>query len=418
MDEATGDVVQTPTTPSSDTSQAAGGEYNVGTQQVGTYIFTEGQNGNLIPDYSKEAQAAMQEEAKRNLEANGAGSGATGTGTGAVSSGKPTDAQATAPGKPTDAVSIQAGEAVTPEYLADWQGGTTFTDAIRKGDKSIAEYMTDYNKFAKATGGEPLDIFEMMNAIQGRDVNKSVAQNEADEKKLARRERWQQFGNLLAHLGNFIGTAAFGAPSQTIESSTELTKRQQALRDKTLALRNTYNQNLLAQLWKDRADQRAAEKALADIGLVKQRVLALQNDDARKEKLNTANVDVAKARKEQLESATGLNNERAVTEKEMRAPKIANMKSSTNAHNASAAASRAHAAASGSTAKGNNYKANRYKIWAENKRKHPNDFKQFMQDNNIHSWDRKLIDQFNGWIEDKHSNSGGSGGSGAAALLD
>ncbi len=322
-----------------------------------------------------------------------------------------------------EAAEVQAAAEAQPEYLADWTGGTTFTNAINNGDHTIAEYMADYNKYAGANGVQPLDIFEMMNAIQARDVNKSVAQNQADEKKLARRERWQSIGNILAHLGNFVGTLV-GAPSQTIESGTELTKRQQVLRDKTMQERNAYNQNLLAQIWKDRADQRAAEKNNADIGLIRQRIEALQNDNERKNAKNEADIALAGARQQQAEEAAQYSRERAATESATRDAKVKNINASTNAHNASAAASRARAAASNATAYGNNYKANRHKIWAENKRKHPNDFKQFMEDNNIHSWDKKqwsseLIDQFNAWIGDKYENRGADGGGGGASdLLD
>ena len=326
----------------------------------------------------------------------------------------------------------QDGEVTNaPVYLADWQNGVSFGDAIQTGEHSIAEYMADYNKFAAANGQEPLDIFTMMNAMQGRDVNKSVQQNVADEKKRIRQERWQQVGNVLAHLGNFVGTLV-GAPSQTIESGTELTKRQQILRDKTMQERAAYNQNLLAQIWKDRADARAAEKNNADIGLIRQRIEALQNDDARKTAKNDADIALAGARQQQAEEGAKLNNERAETERQSRDAKIANIKSQTNAHNAAAAASRARANASNVAAYGNKYKANRYKIWAENKRKYPNEFRDFMSQNNIHSWDRKnwsseLIDQFNAWVADKVAaaaaggagGSGNAGGSGGAAdLLD
>ena len=339
---------------------------------------------------------------------------------------KPAEPDGDTAGTTTDPNATQAPPSTaTPTYLADWQGGISFNDAINNGQHSIAEYIADYNRYASANGSDPLDIFTMMNAMQNRDVNKSVQQNQMDEKKALRRERWAQTANLLAHVGNFVGTL-LGAPSQTIESGVELTKRQQALREKTLALRNTYNQNLLAQIWKDRADQRAADKNKADIGLIQQRVQSLQADEQRKNDKNKADIALAGARQQQAEEAAALSQARAQTEKELRAPRVANMKASTNAHNASASASRARAAASNAQAYGTNYKSNRYKIWAQNRRKYPNDVKTFMEQNNIHSWDRKnwtseLIDQFNAWIADKHETGGsgdGSSSGGAADLLD
>ena len=308
-----------------------------------------------------------------------------------------------------------------PTYLADWSGGTTFNDAIKTSEHSIADMMADYNRWAKTNDQDPLDIFTMMNAVQNRDVNKSVQENEKDAKKAARQERWQQAANVLQHLGNFVGTMV-GAPSQKIESMTDLTTRQQKIRDAGIAQRAAYNQNLLAQLWKDRADQRAAEKNKADIGLIGQRIQSLQADEERKKAKNEADIALAEARQAQAERQSQLTEERAETERQMRTPKVENMKASTKSHEASAAASRARASASNAAAYGSNYKANRYKIWAENRRKHPNDFRDFMNDNNIHSYDNKnwsaeLIDQFNAWIADKHNTQNGGGG-GAADLLD
>lgn len=411
------------TTPSSDTaqtdkSQAAGGADNPGTQ---TYAMDEG-SGEIVTSQQAEANNTVnttptttQQTVMQMDEATGDVVAVT-QDAAAVQQGATGAQQAQVD---TTGAGEQKPALATPSYLADWQSGTTFNDAIKSGDHSIAEYIADYNKYAAANGGEPLDIFTMMNAMQGRDVNKSVAENQADEKKRVRQERWAQAANVLSHIGNFVGTL-YGAPSQTIESGIALSQRQQALRDKTLAQRSAYNTNLLAQIWKDRADQRAADKNKADIGLIQQRVQSLAADEERKNAMNEANIALAGARQQQAEEAAKLSQQRAETEEQMRAPKIANMKASTNAHNASAAASRARANASNASAYGTNYKTNRYKIWAQNKRKHPNDFKEFMNTNNIHSWDRKnwsgeLIDQFNAWIADKYETQGGGNGGGSGS---
>ena len=429
------------TTESSDESQAKGGDDNAGTQQQGGAMQMDEATGDHVPavpegaiasDGNLEGGTWHLDEATGELTNKPAESPTTvvtdqSQAQGGVNNAGTAPEGAIASDGQLEGATLQLNQqtgelANAPTYLADWGSGVTFGDAIKGSDHSIADMMADYNKWAGANGQEPLDIFTMMNAVQNRDVNKSVEQNEKDAKKAARQERWQQAANILHHLGNFVGTL-YGAPPQTVESMTDLTARQQKIRLATEQQRAAYNQNLLAQIWKDRADQRAAEKNKADIGLIQQRVQGLQADEERKNAKNQADIALAGARQQQAEQAAGLSQERAETERAMRNPKIANMKASTNAHNASATASRARAAASNSQAYGNNYKANRYKIWAENKRKHPNDVKTFMEQNNIHSWDRKnwsaeLIDQFNAWIADKHSGNGGSGSGGAADLLD
>lgn len=407
------------TTESSDQTQAKGGDDNAGTQQQDGAMQMDEATGDIVPVTQKAALTqqpaevqggalAMDEETGELVQVPVGGAQPPTT---AETSNNQQQGGAQNPG-------VQE----QPTYLADWGSGITFGDAIKGSEHSIADMMADYNKWAGANGKDPLDIFTMMSAVQNRDVNKSVEQNEKDAKKAARQERWQQAANILHHLGNFVGTL-YGAPSQTVESMTDLTARQQKIRLATEQQRAAYNQNLLAQIWKDRADQRAADKNKADIGLIQQRVQALQADEERKNEKNKADIALAGARQQQAEEAARLSQERAETESQLRAPKVANIKASTNAHNASAQASRARAAASNAQAYGNNYKTNRYKIWAENKRKHPNDFKAFMEQNNIHSWDRKnwsaeLIDQFNAWVADKQSGGGNGGGGGAADLLD
>ena len=147
----------------------------------------------------------------------------------------------------------------TPSYLADWQSGITVGDAAVNSDKTYLELIRDRERWARETGGSPMDIFEFM-PMQGYDLGKSAAENEKARKKVERQQKWEQVGNVLAHLGNFVGALA-GAPAQQIESAVTLTERQRKIRDATLQQHTAYNQNMWQNVLKQRADERAAQVA-------------------------------------------------------------------------------------------------------------------------------------------------------------
>lgn len=94
------------------------------------------------------------------------------------------------------------------------------------------------------------------------DGDKTVAANEALKKKAERKAKWEQWGNFLMHLGNFIGTTQ-GAPSQKIESAQELTDRQRKIRESTDALRQKGYDQMMVNIWKDRQDKQAQMQAEA-----------------------------------------------------------------------------------------------------------------------------------------------------------
>ena len=94
-----------------------------------------------------------------------------------------------------------------------------------------------------------------------------------------------------------------------------------------------------------------------------------------------------------------------------------------DAKRASAAHSYAQTKAANMATYGKTYERDRYRIWSKNRRLHPNESKEFMKQNNIHSWDKKnwtkeLIDEYNGYIADKYSSGGGSRSGKASSLLD
>lgn len=94
------------------------------------------------------------------------------------------------------------------------------------------------------------------------DVDKTVAANAALQKKAENQAKWEQWGNLFMHLGNFFGTVQ-GAPSQKIESAQELTDRQRKIREATEALRAKGYDQMLLNIYKDRQDKQAQMQAEA-----------------------------------------------------------------------------------------------------------------------------------------------------------
>lgn len=345
----------------------------------------------------------------------------------------PTDNSTVQPRTVVGNGTTQPAGSEAPSYLADWSK-VSFSDAVKSGNKSIADYMRDYNKWARANNQEPLDVYDMMQAINGNDISESYADNEKAKRKLERQQRWEQIGNVLAHLGNFVGTIA-GAPSGTYETGEHLTARQQAIRD-AVQKQNGDPKNILAMIWKDRADQRARELNNANIALQGARKANVEGQTANQKAQSDANVALKGAQQRQADTAADENQAQTdyiegknKREQELQPLKKKNIQSSTNANNARANASNASAAHSAAEthatnvrAYGAQYTANRYRIWSKNRRLHPNESRAFMKANNIHSFDKKnwtptLIDQFNGFIADKFSNRGKSS-TNASSLLD
>lgn len=165
--------------------------------------------------------------------------------------------QALNPEVMTDTPSVTEKPKYTPLY--DWSSGLSMKDAYKQGKHDRDVIWMDREKWGRENDN-PANFFEAMEMTPDDfDPKKTYSENVDDQKKLKARERMESFGNFLAHLGNFIGTTAFGAPSQTLEPAKELTARQQAMRDRTEALRSGYNKNFFEAYNKQRAMDRQAE---------------------------------------------------------------------------------------------------------------------------------------------------------------
>ena len=157
----------------------------------------------------------------------------------------------------------QQQQVTTPKtHLYNWGGEGVTLSSVLQGegkDKPMSQIINDYYAWAGENGITP-NVLDIYDAMRDKDTSKSYAQNEQDEKKRLRKEKWDKVGMFLTHLGNAIGTFAGGGhmPIKT-EDPVQWSERQRKLREATLAQRNAYNQSALAQQAKLYADQRKAD---------------------------------------------------------------------------------------------------------------------------------------------------------------
>lgn len=190
------------------------------------------------------------------------------------------------------------------------------------------------------------------------DADKTVAANAALQKKAENQAKWEQWGNLFMHLGNFFGTVQ-GAPSQKIESAQELTDRQRKIREATDALRaKGYNQ-MMVNIYKDRQDKQAqmqAEAAAkANEALAAYRGSQKNQTDA----LTPVKVNEVTQSARQHSTAADLNESKKETENKLRDKKGKLLDNQADAAAARAADSRSHVAVNNSTTARNNAATNK-----------------------------------------------------------
>lgn len=190
------------------------------------------------------------------------------------------------------------------------------------------------------------------------DVDKTVAANAALQKKAERQAKWEQLGNLFQHIGNFFGTA-IGAPEQKVESAQALTERQRKLREGTDALRQKGYDQMMANIWKDRANKQAqmqAEAAAkANEALAAYRASQKNQTDA----LTPVKVEEVTQSARQYSTGADLNVSKKETEDELRGKKGKLLDNQADAAAAKAADSRSHVAVNNSTTARNNAATNK-----------------------------------------------------------
>ena len=168
------------------------------------------------------------------------------------------------------------------------------------------------------------------------DADKTVAANAALQKKAENQAKWEQWGNLFMHLGNFFGTVQ-GAPSQKIESAQELTDRQRKIREATEALRaKEYNQ-MMVNIYKDRKDKQAQMQAEA-AAKANDALAAYRNSQKNQtDALTPVKVDEVTQSARQHSTAADLNVSKKETEDALRGKKGKLLDAQANNANAGAA---------------------------------------------------------------------------------
>ena len=168
------------------------------------------------------------------------------------------------------------------------------------------------------------------------DADKTVAANEAMRKKAERQAKMEQWSNFFMHLGNFFGTTQ-GAPSQKIESAQELTERQRKLREGTDALRQKGYDQMMVNIWKDRANKQAQMQAEAAAKANEALAAYRGSQKAQEDALTPEKVKTEQARQAASTAAAGLSTAKTKTEDELRGKKGKLLDAQTNNANAGAA---------------------------------------------------------------------------------
>lgn len=185
------------------------------------------------------------------------------------------------------------------------------------------------------------------------DVDRTVAANAVLQKKAERQAKWEQLGNLFQHIGNFFGTA-IGAPEQKVESAQALTERQRKLREGTDALRQKGYDQMMANIWKDRANKQAQMQAEAAAKANDALAAYRGSQKAQEDALTPEKVKTEQARQAASNAAAGLSTAKTKTEDELRGKKSNLLTAQANNANAGAADKRSHIGVNNSTIAKNN----------------------------------------------------------------
>lgn len=168
------------------------------------------------------------------------------------------------------------------------------------------------------------------------DADKTVAANAALQKKAENQAKWEQWGNLFMHLGNFFGTVQ-GAPSQKIESAQELTDRQRKIREATEALRQKGYDQMMVNIWKDRQNKQAQMQAEAAVKANEALAAYRGSQKAQEDALTPVKVQTEKERGNAAAAQAALSTSKKETEDALRGKKGKLLDAQTNNANAGAA---------------------------------------------------------------------------------
>lgn len=251
-------------------------------------------------------------------------------------------AQASAVTAPSPESGVQSTGIIDPSSVVSTEGA---------GDTKLIDWSKPYAEIEQNAVARNMTPYDLMRDFQKNgdgnysafmpwlskfDPNKTIEQGQADDKKAARQAKWEQWGNLFQHLGNFFG-AAIGAPAQKVEDATTLTERQRKIRESTNALRQKGYDQMMVNIYKDRADKQAQMKAeaaaKADKALAEYRAAQKAGEEA----LTPEKVKTEQAKQAASNAAAGLSVAKAKTEDELRDKKGDLLIAQTNNANAGAA---------------------------------------------------------------------------------
>lgn len=236
------------------------------------------------------------------------------------------------------------------------------------------------------------------------DGDKTVAANEALKKKAERKEKWEQWGNFLMHLGNFFGTVQ-GAPSQKIESAQDLTDRQRKIREATDALRQKGYDQMMVNIWKDRQDKQAQMQAEAAVKANEALAAYRGSQKAQEDALTPVKVQTEKERGNAAAAQAALSTSKKETEDALRGKKGKLLDAQANNANAGAADHNASVVVKGAQARHINSQTEGQNQKNANQ-KEADDFNtQYVNDPKF----KKLV---NKWAENNGMSIGGNDGRG------
>lgn len=236
------------------------------------------------------------------------------------------------------------------------------------------------------------------------DADKTVAANAALQKKAEKQAKWEQWGNLFMHLGNFFGTVQ-GAPSQKIESAQDLTDRQRKIREATDALRQKGYDKMMVNIWKDRQNKQAQMQAEAAVKANEALAAYRGSQKAQEDALTPVKVQTEKERGNAAAAQAALSTSKKETEDALRGKKGKLLDAQANNANAGAADHNASVVVKGAQVRHINSQTEGQNQKNANQ-KEADDFNtQYVNDPKF----KKLVNQ---WAENNGMSIGGNDGSG------
>lgn len=273
--------------------------------------------------------------------------------------------------------------------------------------------VTRYEALLAENGQKPLDFISYWPTLRQYDLGKSREENEKLERRRKNQEKYERIGNVLQHLGNFIGTLV-GAPSQAIEPMQELTERQRKLYDYTIQQRRQDANDYMKLYYNSIADKRKDEMQQFNMRIQQQKLENEQELDRLRGELLKAQTAGQQERANQLKADIAVKEEQANRIRKLLPYEEQEKKASITQKKASAASSYASAYRSNKAGDATVRNSNIYKEHARNMEEYPADAAEFMKQHNIQTadnkdWTESQIKQFNAAIERKRNKGADSG---------